>query len=138
MYWDHFHSFSSTELHVERRGSPKSASLRSSDYTLLHSAKSLLAMSRQGMFRLETFFPCSTNHNLAPRKSKLQSSVVLRTCCLALHFILVAIHLVLVGIWAPELTHRVVFSLDNQNTISFLLTAISTTFGTVCTPQQNW
>ncbi|KAJ7921308.1 hypothetical protein B0H13DRAFT_2656013 [Mycena leptocephala] len=63
----------------------------------------------------------------APKRSKLQSSVVLRTCCLALHFILVAIHLVLAGIWVPELTHRIVFSLDNQNTISFLLTAISTT-----------
>jgi hypothetical protein len=94
-------------------------------------------MSPQGMFRLETFSLCSTNHDLAPKRSKLQSSVLLRTCCLALHFILVAIHLVLAGIWVPELTHRVVFSLDNQNTISFLLTAISTTFGTVCTHQQN-
>ncbi|KAJ7462956.1 hypothetical protein FB451DRAFT_467725 [Mycena latifolia] len=40
-------------------------------------------------------------------------------------------HLTLLVIWAKRLENRVVFGLQNQNTVSFLLTAITQTFGTI-------
>ncbi|KAF7376974.1 hypothetical protein MSAN_00115200 [Mycena sanguinolenta] len=50
---------------------------------------------------------------------------------LVLHSLLVVIHVILLGIWAKGLEHRVTFSLANQKIVSFLITAISTTIGTV-------
>jgi hypothetical protein len=46
---------------------------------------------------------------------------------------LVVLHLILIVIWAKELENHLVFSLDHQKTVSLLITAITTTFGTVCT-----
>jgi hypothetical protein len=37
----------------------------------------------------------------------------------------------LLAIWAKGLEHRITFSLDNQKTVNFLITAIANTFGTV-------
>lgn len=59
------------------------------------------------------------------------SSPSLRIVSLILHSALVAIHLGLIGIWSKGLEHQLVFSLDNQGIISFLITAITQTFGTV-------
>ncbi|KAJ7025829.1 hypothetical protein C8F04DRAFT_1268813 [Mycena alexandri] len=66
-----------------------------------------------------------------PRKSRLNSSSNLGLLSLALHSALIALHLTLIGIWAGSVEHRLVFSLDHQKTVSFLITAIATTFGTI-------
>ncbi|KAK7018990.1 hypothetical protein R3P38DRAFT_2979971 [Favolaschia claudopus] len=50
---------------------------------------------------------------------------------LALHSLLILVHVILLGVWSKRLEHRVTFSLKNQKTASFLITAISTTIGTL-------
>ncbi|KAJ7763030.1 hypothetical protein B0H16DRAFT_505164 [Mycena metata] len=82
--------------------------------TLLDSATTLLRASRE-----------------APPRRRLKSSTTLGLLSLVLHSALVALHLTLIGIWGASLEHRLVFSLDNQKTVSFLITAISQTFGTI-------
>ncbi|KAJ7144492.1 hypothetical protein C8R44DRAFT_973968 [Mycena epipterygia] len=65
------------------------------------------------------------------KKSALKSSGLLRLVSLILHLALVAIHLALIYIWAKELEHNLVFSLDHQKIVSLLITAITQTFGTI-------
>ncbi|KAJ7479499.1 hypothetical protein FB451DRAFT_1239109 [Mycena latifolia] len=65
------------------------------------------------------------------RNSWIDSSRTLRLASLILHVFLVAIHVVLIGIWATKLEHGLVFSLEHQQIVSFLITAITTTFGTI-------
>ncbi|KAJ7763007.1 hypothetical protein B0H16DRAFT_1718840 [Mycena metata] len=67
----------------------------------------------------------------APPKRWLKSSSNLGLISLVLHSALIALHLALIGVWAGSLEHRLMFSLDNQKTVSFLITAISQTFGTI-------
>lgn len=55
----------------------------------------------------------------------------LRLSSLILHSTLIVIHLTLLGIWAGELEHRLAVSLENQKIVSFVITASTTTFGTV-------
>jgi hypothetical protein len=45
---------------------------------------------------------------------------------------MVAIHLALLAVWAFRLELRLVFALQNQNTVSSFIAATATTFGTVC------
>ncbi|KAF7328744.1 hypothetical protein MVEN_02503100 [Mycena venus] len=65
--------------------------------------------------------------------SWLQSSRTLSILSLILHSTLVLFHLVLVAVWSQELEHTIVFSasLDTQKIVSFLITAITTTLGTI-------
>ncbi|KAJ7156302.1 hypothetical protein C8R46DRAFT_1040834 [Mycena filopes] len=65
-----------------------------------------------------------------PTRSWFHSTNTLRLVSLTLHSLLVAIHLGLLVVWSKNLEHRVVFSLDRQRTVSFILTAVTTTFGT--------
>ncbi|KAJ7763001.1 hypothetical protein B0H16DRAFT_1883883 [Mycena metata] len=81
---------------------------------LLDSTTTLLRMSRE-----------------APPKPRLKSSSTLGLLSLALHSALIVLHLTLIGIWGASLEHRLMFSLDSQKTVSFLITAISQTFGTI-------
>ncbi|KAJ6578074.1 hypothetical protein B0H19DRAFT_1229976 [Mycena capillaripes] len=69
----------------------------------------------------------------APKTSWLQSSRTLSILSLTLHFILFLFHLVLVAVWSQELEHTIVFSasLNTQKIVSFLITAITTTLGTI-------
>ncbi|KAF7360033.1 hypothetical protein MVEN_00731000 [Mycena venus] len=75
----------------------------------------------------DNFFHSRTGaaHSLFP------TSGALSLASLILHSLLVATHVILLGVWAKELEHRVIFSLKNQRIASFLITAISTTIGTV-------
>ncbi|KAJ7306655.1 hypothetical protein DFH08DRAFT_975911 [Mycena albidolilacea] len=82
--------------------------------TLLNSATTSLRKSRE-----------------AVKRSGLVSFNSLRRSSLLLHSTLVALHLILIGIWAKGLEHRITFSLDNQAIISLLITTISTTFGAI-------
>jgi hypothetical protein len=78
------------------------------------------------------WFHVSTLNRLAATQiSALQSYSSLRLLSLILHSTLIAIHLLLIAIWAKGLEQRLVFSLDNQSIVSLIITAISTTFGTV-------
>jgi len=61
----------------------------------------------------------------------MQSSRALRHLSLILHPMLVVIHLVLIAIWANGLENRIVFALENQNIVSFGITATTQTFGTI-------
>ncbi|KAJ7164138.1 hypothetical protein C8R46DRAFT_1192909 [Mycena filopes] len=65
-----------------------------------------------------------------PTRSWFHSTNTLRLVSLTLHSLLVAIHLGLLVVWSKNLEHRIVFSLDRQRTVSFILTAVTTTFGT--------
>ncbi|KAJ7249133.1 hypothetical protein B0H12DRAFT_1122803 [Mycena haematopus] len=75
----------------------------------------------------DNFLPARVGH----AGSLLLTSGLLYLLSLVLHSLLVGIHVILLGIWAKGLEHRVTFSLANQKTVSFLITAISTTIGTV-------
>ncbi|KAJ7698475.1 hypothetical protein B0H16DRAFT_1749695 [Mycena metata] len=59
------------------------------------------------------------------------NSYHLRLLSLTMHFTLVIIHITLIVIWAGGLEHRVIFSLKNQKIVSFAVTAIATTVGTI-------
>ncbi|KAJ7763002.1 hypothetical protein B0H16DRAFT_1805847 [Mycena metata] len=82
---------------------------------LLEPAPNLLRMPREGA-----------------RASRIQpvSSTNLGLLSLVLH-VLIALHLALIGIWAGSVEHRLVFSLDNQKSVSFLITTIAQIFGTI-------
>ncbi|KAF8207968.1 hypothetical protein K438DRAFT_1814717 [Mycena galopus ATCC 62051] len=67
----------------------------------------------------------------APRHSWLKSSQGLSFFSVILHSALVAIHLILVAIWRSGREQRLVFSLGSQKIVSFLISAIATTFGTI-------
>ncbi|KAJ7454400.1 hypothetical protein FB451DRAFT_1279822 [Mycena latifolia] len=82
----------------------------------LDSASSLLRMSRLAG---------------VPKQSILKSSRALGLLSLILHSTLVAVHLVLIGIWATALEHRLVFSLDKQNIIHPAISVISNTFNVI-------
>ncbi|KAJ7491826.1 hypothetical protein B0H11DRAFT_2007983 [Mycena galericulata] len=109
----HSRASPSTELHLEGDSCAIMGDADSAE-TLLNSATSLHRRSRQ-----------------APKRSVVKSSGSLRVVSLILHLALVAMHLVLIGIWAKELEHHLVFSLDNQKIVSFLITAVTQTFGTI-------
>ncbi|KAJ7485643.1 hypothetical protein FB451DRAFT_1392373 [Mycena latifolia] len=79
----------------------------------IDSATALLQMSRE-----------------APKITWLKSSRGLSLLSLFLHSTLVGIHLILIVVWQRELENRLVFSLESQKIISFLITAIATTFAT--------
>ncbi|KAJ7108131.1 hypothetical protein C8R44DRAFT_803673 [Mycena epipterygia] len=67
----------------------------------------------------------------APKRSYLRSYRSLCLLSLILHPTLVVIHVVLAGIWATGLEHRITFALEHQRIVTLLITAISTTFGVV-------
>ncbi|KAJ6516974.1 hypothetical protein DFH09DRAFT_1195779 [Mycena vulgaris] len=50
---------------------------------------------------------------------------------LLLHCTLVGVHLALIAVWARGLEHELVYPLEHQQIVSFLVTAISTTAGTI-------
>ncbi|KAJ7137197.1 hypothetical protein C8R44DRAFT_768626 [Mycena epipterygia] len=64
-------------------------------------------------------------------ESPLQTTKALRILCVIMHLTLVAIHLVLVGVWSTQVEHRLVFALEHQKIVSLLITAMMTTFGTI-------
>ncbi|KAJ7745211.1 hypothetical protein DFH07DRAFT_963429 [Mycena maculata] len=53
------------------------------------------------------------------------------TLSVLMHLTLVAVHFVLVAVWSKQLEHGLVFSLEHQKIVSLLITAITTTFGTI-------
>ncbi|KAJ7123460.1 hypothetical protein C8R44DRAFT_735107 [Mycena epipterygia] len=59
------------------------------------------------------------------------SSKALQFFSLLLHSTLVAIHVLLVVVWYGALEHRAAFSLRNQKIVSLVITATTTTFGTI-------
>ncbi|KAJ7836625.1 hypothetical protein B0H13DRAFT_2422813 [Mycena leptocephala] len=67
----------------------------------------------------------------APKRSWFTTSHTLRLSSLILHSALVMIHLALVGIWARGLEHRFAVALENQKFVSFLISATTTSFGTI-------
>lgn len=64
----------------------------------------------------------------------LRTTKALRILCIIMHLILVAMHLVLVVVWSTQVEHWLVFALEHQKIVSLLITAITTTFGTVIIP----
>ncbi|KAJ6568910.1 hypothetical protein B0H19DRAFT_1373327 [Mycena capillaripes] len=71
------------------------------------------------------------NMSEAPKKSVLKSSRALRVLSLTLHCTLVGIHWALMLVWAMGMEHRVGVSQERQAIISLLVTATTTTFGTI-------
>ncbi|KAJ7156393.1 hypothetical protein C8R46DRAFT_1295215 [Mycena filopes] len=66
----------------------------------------------------------------APTRSWISSTSHLRVCSVALHSVLITIHIALLLIWAKGLEHRVIFPLDQQKRVSLIITAVTTAFGT--------
>ncbi|KAJ7325382.1 hypothetical protein DFH08DRAFT_1085128 [Mycena albidolilacea] len=112
MSFTHFRSTSS-QLHPDRDENVPMRD-RDSAESLLHSAVELLKISRE-----------------APKPRWFNSSEAFQVLSLVLHSLLVEIHLALLAIWAKGLVHRIVFSLDNQKTVNFRITAIANTFGAI-------
>ncbi|KAJ7837059.1 hypothetical protein B0H14DRAFT_2792720 [Mycena olivaceomarginata] len=61
----------------------------------------------------------------------MNSGKSLRLLSLCFHCMLVVIHLALVPVWLRKLENRVVFALKYQSMVSFFITAVTQTFGTV-------
>ncbi|KAJ7503703.1 hypothetical protein B0H11DRAFT_2355401 [Mycena galericulata] len=99
---------------------------------LLDSAKSLLEMSRKGRrtmtANVQAVFNCA--RIIAPNRPPLKSFRFLRLLSVCLHSTLLVIHLVLVVVWSKGIQHRLTFPLEHQNIVSFLITALTTAFGT--------
>ncbi|KAJ7182980.1 hypothetical protein C8R43DRAFT_968629 [Mycena crocata] len=74
-----------------------------------------------------------SSQNSPPPSSLPDESRSLRLFCLGLHLTVVLVHLALVGIWARHLERRLVFGLQHQRIMSFLVTAVTTAFGTTFT-----
>ncbi|KAJ7186538.1 hypothetical protein C8R46DRAFT_1206535 [Mycena filopes] len=66
-----------------------------------------------------------------PARLWITSTSVLRVFSAALHAVLIALHIALLLVWSKGLEHRVVFPLDQQRRVSLIITAVTTTFGTV-------
>ncbi|KAJ7133326.1 hypothetical protein C8R44DRAFT_849457 [Mycena epipterygia] len=67
----------------------------------------------------------------APKNSWYTASDTLRLSSLVLHSVLVVMHLALIGVWARRLEHRFTVVLENQNLMSFQITATMTAFATI-------
>ncbi|KAJ6606125.1 hypothetical protein DFH09DRAFT_1353339 [Mycena vulgaris] len=105
----------------------RSRSLSSQDLPSDHKS----TVSPRGEDLLDTVNTLLRKSQEAPRGSVLKSSGTLRLLSLILHLALVAIHLVLIGVWAKRLEYHLTFSLENQKIVSFLITVITQTFGTI-------
>ncbi|KAJ7176723.1 hypothetical protein C8R46DRAFT_1346698 [Mycena filopes] len=71
------------------------------------------------------------NERKAAPPYKAQSTTALRWISFALHSVIVAVHIALVVVWSKRLEHQVVFSLEHQQIVSFVITAVSTAIGTI-------
>jgi hypothetical protein len=84
--------------------------------------------------RLRHFIPCilPLNHMEESTKPFFDSSL-LRGLSLSLHLTLVALHVLLIAIWATRLEHQLVFPIDTEKNriISLVISMISTSFVTV-------
>ncbi|KAJ7488338.1 hypothetical protein FB451DRAFT_1227035 [Mycena latifolia] len=107
MYRSHFHSLFPNNLDLDGDGAE-------GDEQSLNSGTTLLRGSQK-----------------APKRPWLQSSKLLRLFSFILHLALVGLHLLLVDVWLQHLEHRAVFPLSYQKIASFVITATTTTFGTV-------
>ncbi|KAJ7698553.1 hypothetical protein B0H17DRAFT_1196662 [Mycena rosella] len=67
----------------------------------------------------------------APPRQNIISSTTLRWVSFTLHSSLIAVHLALAVVWSKGLQNRVVFSLEHQQIVSFVITAVTTTIGTI-------
>ncbi|KAJ7443702.1 hypothetical protein FB451DRAFT_1413538 [Mycena latifolia] len=56
---------------------------------------------------------------------------IFRADCLSSSTSLIAVHLVLAVVWSKGLQHRVVFPLEHQQIVSFVITAVTTAIGTI-------
>ncbi|KAJ7510553.1 hypothetical protein B0H11DRAFT_2183421 [Mycena galericulata] len=104
------------EINDKNDGSKTSTQNADEVDTVVNSRRILLAMPRK-----------------EPNKPLFQSTRALRRLSVILHFTLVSVHLILVGIWATNLEQRLIFPFDtaqNKRT-SLIITIISTTFGTM-------
>ncbi|KAJ7800058.1 hypothetical protein B0H14DRAFT_2616551 [Mycena olivaceomarginata] len=61
----------------------------------------------------------------------MKSAKSLRLLSWCFHSMLVLIHLALIPVWVKRLENRVLFALNYQSIVSFLITAVTQTFGTV-------
>ncbi|KAF7344163.1 hypothetical protein MVEN_01706500 [Mycena venus] len=95
-------------------GTSTTAAWHASQETLLDSATKLLRISQT-----------------TPKEASLRSSRTLRIVSGMLHSALIGIHLILVAVWKTGLEHRLVFPLEQQKIVSFLITAIATSFATI-------
>ncbi|KAJ7618234.1 hypothetical protein B0H17DRAFT_1152369 [Mycena rosella] len=58
--------------------------------------------------------------------------IFLRVTSIALHILLILLHLLLLGLWAaPHLEHKVVFPVDHQGFVALWITVVATSFGTI-------
>ncbi|KAJ7312466.1 hypothetical protein DFH08DRAFT_897062 [Mycena albidolilacea] len=62
---------------------------------------------------------------------RMKSAESLRLLSLCFHSTLVVIHLALIPVWFKKLENRVVFALQYQSIVSFFITAVTQTFGTI-------
>ncbi|KAJ7034235.1 hypothetical protein C8F04DRAFT_1183523 [Mycena alexandri] len=85
-------------------------------------------------YRKETLVDSQSPFLRASEEAPIQwfsSSNALRLLSLTLHSVLIAIHVALLLVWSRGLEHRIIFSLDHQKKVSFIITAVTTTFGTI-------
>jgi hypothetical protein len=127
----HFRSVPCQELHLDDYSSSISAQDNDTVDTLVLSATNLLRASREGYSKYLYFlYTLAYLADSAPKRSTLKSSRTLRLLSSILHCTLVAIHLALIAIWKTGLESRLIFPLEDQKVVSFMITVIPTSFGT--------
>ncbi|KAJ7230923.1 hypothetical protein B0H12DRAFT_1240129 [Mycena haematopus] len=71
-----------------------------------------------------------TKHK-APEGSWHSTTRTLRISALTLHSVLIAVHFLLIGIWASGVERRITIALDDQKLVSYLITSTTTACGTI-------
>ncbi|KAF8143694.1 hypothetical protein K438DRAFT_1993651 [Mycena galopus ATCC 62051] len=91
--------------------------------------------TQQGIYYKETLNDAPTtllpSSRTEQRREQALSSAGLRLLSIILHAALAAIHLALLAVRSRGLEHRFVFGLQHQATVSLVITAVTTAFGTI-------
>ncbi|KAJ7733529.1 hypothetical protein B0H16DRAFT_1468119 [Mycena metata] len=75
--------------------------------------------------------PERSDANLMPTEDDNSADTLPDSATTLLRMSREGLHLTLIGMWGASVEHRLFFSLDNQKTVSFLITAISQIFATI-------
>ncbi|KAJ7810881.1 hypothetical protein B0H14DRAFT_3756324 [Mycena olivaceomarginata] len=93
----------------------------------------MLRRSRKGIFHVYVCSETVTDPSGAGWTTfTVKSTKSLRLLALCFHSTLVVIHVALIPVWFKKLENRLVFALKYQSSVSFFITAVTQTFGTVC------
>ncbi|KAF7367978.1 hypothetical protein MSAN_00863400 [Mycena sanguinolenta] len=111
--------------------SPLAATAFDDEYTVYESANNLSTMTRKGNESSYSPSTYDSHPRAGPKRSWHNATRTLKITAFILHLVLVAAHLVLLGIWARGLESPITVALGEEKLASYLITTITTTCGTI-------